>query len=81
MCSSDLKVSDSTSMPHQHLWRALDAAAEHGRLDMVYLFLKNDSDVETLDIRCKRAAKLASTSLVLAKLLRQHKKNVHIRGM
>lgn len=56
---------------------ALEGAAEHGRLDLVYLLLQNDSDPETIETRCKRAAKLASFSghLILAKLLREWKKS------
>ncbi|CAK7216979.1 hypothetical protein SCUCBS95973_002996 [Sporothrix curviconia] len=54
---------------------ALEAAAEHGRLDIMYLLLQNDNDVETLEARCKKAAKLATSEghAVLAKVLREWK--------
>ncbi|KAK1765276.1 ankyrin repeat-containing domain protein [Phialemonium atrogriseum] len=56
---------------------ALEAAAEHGRLDLVHLLLRNDGEPETIETRCKRAAKLASSSghLILAKQLREWKKS------
>ena len=51
----------------------LEAAAEHGRLDIMHLLLRNDQDPDTIDLRCKRAAKLAefSGNNVLAKILRE----------
>ena len=54
---------------------ALDAAAEHGRLDIVLLLLKNDDDAEAIELRCKRAAKLAALNghLVIARILREHR--------
>ena len=55
---------------------ALEAAAEHGRLDLVYLLLRNDGDMESVEQRCKRAAKLASSAghVTLAKILREWQK-------
>ena len=55
---------------------ALDAAAEHGRLDIVLLLLKNDEDAEAIELRCKRAAKLAALNghLVIARILRGHRR-------
>ncbi|KFY29261.1 hypothetical protein V491_00118 [Pseudogymnoascus sp. VKM F-3775] len=55
---------------------ALEAAAEHGRLDMVSLFLKNDGDPESLELRRKRAAKLAikSGNIFISILLNGYKK-------
>lgn len=52
----------------------MDAAAEHGRLDIVLLLLKNDDDAEAIELRCKRAAKLAALNghLVIARILREH---------
>ena len=41
---------------------ALDAAAEHGRVDIVLLLLQNDDGAEAIDLRCKRAAKLAASN-------------------
>ncbi|OBT83077.1 hypothetical protein VE02_08861 [Pseudogymnoascus sp. 03VT05] len=55
---------------------ALEAAAEHGRLDMVSLFLKNDSDPDSLELRRKRAAKLAiaNGNILISMLLNEYKK-------
>ena len=55
---------------------ALEAAAEHGRLDMVSLFLKNDSDPDSLELRRRRAAKLAITNgnIFISMLLNEYGK-------
>ncbi|KFY43351.1 hypothetical protein V494_02026 [Pseudogymnoascus sp. VKM F-4513 (FW-928)] len=55
---------------------ALEAAAEHGRLDMVSLFLKNDCDPDSLELRRKKAAKLAimNGNIIISMLLYEHGK-------
>ncbi|TVY25720.1 Ankyrin-1 [Lachnellula hyalina] len=54
---------------------ALEAAAEHGRLDVVSLLLKNDTDMDGLNARCQRAAKLAAANdhVIISRLLREYK--------
>jgi ankyrin repeat protein len=56
---------------------ALQAAAEHGRLNIAVPLLKNDDDDESeaIDLRCKRAAKLAAANghYLIARILREHK--------
>ena len=56
---------------------ALEAAAEHGRLDIAVLLLENDdnTDAEAAKIRYRRAANLASDNghLVLAGVLQKCK--------
>lgn len=56
---------------------ALEAAAEHERLDLTCLLLRNDTELETLERRCKRAAKLASSAgnHILANVLREWKRD------
>jgi ankyrin repeat protein len=56
---------------------ALEAAAEHERLDLTCLLLRNDTELETLQRRCKRAAKLAASAgnHILANVLREWKKD------
>lgn len=56
---------------------ALEAAAEHERLDLTCLLLRNDTEPETLETRCKRAAKLAASAgnHILANVLREWKKD------
>ncbi|KAH8805076.1 ankyrin repeat-containing domain protein [Xylogone sp. PMI_703] len=55
---------------------ALEGAVEHGRLDIVSLLLRNDSNTEGLELRCKRAAKLALAEghVHIHKLLRDYKR-------
>ncbi|KAF4453058.1 hypothetical protein F53441_4289 [Fusarium austroafricanum] len=55
---------------------ALEGAAEHGRLDMIYLLLENDESPETVEKRCKDAAKFAENEghTVIAKMLRDYKR-------
>lgn len=55
---------------------ALDAAAEHGRLDILHLLLKNDGKPSTLPVRCEQAAKLATKfgRLIIARILREYHK-------
>ncbi|KAL6355474.1 hypothetical protein LRP88_11065 [Fusarium phalaenopsidis] len=56
---------------------ALEAAAEHERLDLTCLLLRNDTEPETLERRCKRAAKLAASAgnHILANVLREWKRD------
>ncbi|KAJ4318419.1 hypothetical protein N0V84_006842 [Fusarium piperis] len=56
---------------------ALEAAAEHERLDLACLLLRNDTELEGLEGRCKRAAKLASSAgnHILADVLREWKRD------
>jgi ankyrin repeat protein len=51
---------------------ALEAAAEHGRLDIVALLLENDIDTDGLGNRCECAAKLAERNghVFIASMLR-----------
>lgn len=55
---------------------ALEEAAKHGRLDVVSLLLKNDTDVDGLDARCQKAARLAAGNEypVISRLLREYKR-------
>ncbi|KFZ23160.1 hypothetical protein V502_02357 [Pseudogymnoascus sp. VKM F-4520 (FW-2644)] len=55
---------------------ALEAAAEHGRLDIVSLFLENDGDPDSLELRRKRAAKLAMANgnIFISMLLNEYGK-------
>lgn len=55
----------------------LKAADEHERLDLTCLLLRNDTELETLERRCKRAAKLAASAgnHILANVLREWKKD------
>ncbi|KFX88718.1 hypothetical protein V490_07449 [Pseudogymnoascus sp. VKM F-3557] len=55
---------------------ALEAAAEHGRLDMVSLFLKNDTEPDSLELRRKKAAKLAimNGNIIISMLLDEYGK-------
>ncbi|KFX92771.1 hypothetical protein O988_07132 [Pseudogymnoascus sp. VKM F-3808] len=55
---------------------ALEAAAEHDRLDMVSLFLKNDTDPDSLELRRKKAAKLAimNGNIIISMLLSEYGK-------
>ena len=54
---------------------ALEAAAEHGRLDILSLLLKNDTDADGLECRCKDAAKLAEREghIFISRMLRAYK--------
>ena len=54
---------------------ALEAAAEWGRLDIVHLLLNNDSEPDTIEARCKRAAEFAEGNYhsTIARDLRQHR--------
>ena len=54
---------------------ALEAAAEFGRLDIVHLLLNNDTEPDTIEARCKRAADFAEEQChsIIARDLRQHK--------
>lgn len=54
---------------------ALEAAAEWGRLDIVHLLLNNDSEPDTIEARCKRAAEFAEDQghATIARDLRQHR--------
>ena len=54
---------------------ALEAAAEWGRLDIVHLLLNNDSEPDTIEARCERAAKFAEYNYhsTIARDLRQHR--------
>lgn len=56
---------------------ALEGAAEHGRLDVVSLLLKNDPDMDGLDARCQRAAKLVAKNghFVISRLLQEYARN------
>jgi len=54
----------------------LSSAAEHGRLDIIRLLLKNDVEQDALQARCEQAAKLATENghLATARILRAYKK-------
>lgn len=56
---------------------ALDAAAEHSRLDILHLLLKNDREQDALEARCEQAAALAAENghLVIARILREFKRS------
>ena len=58
---------------------ALQAAAEHGRLDIVSLLLGNDHDTEGMELRCESAATFAEREGhdVIARILREHKAGQH----
>jgi ankyrin repeat protein len=55
---------------------ALNSAAAHGRLDILYLLLKNDGESHTFDMRCEEAAESAAENghPVIARILREYKK-------
>ena len=59
----------------EHGMMALEAAAAHGRLDIISLLLKNDHDVEGMELRCELAALLAESAhhKVIARVLREHR--------
>src|SRR5271154_6016266 len=53
---------------------ALGADAEHGRLDVLHLLLKNDGEDDTLPARRQQAATLVAKNghLVIARILREY---------
>ena len=55
---------------------ALQGAAEHGRLDIVYLLLESDHEMEGLYDRCEDAAEFADKKghTTIARILREYRK-------
>lgn len=54
---------------------ALELAASYGDLDIVYLLLDNDKEVDLLESRCRKAARYADRYgyYILARILREYK--------
>ena len=55
---------------------ALDDAAEHGRLEILRLLLKNDDHPEAFEIQCKRAVTHAPQKghLLISRISRAHRR-------